>query len=62
MKHMLKKNKIVVKKWSFGGKMQVIGLENIASWQPNRKAKWCKMQVDFLKWTKIGTHKTEKCG
>ena len=49
MKHMLKKDKIVVKKWSFGGKMQVIGLENIASWRPNRKAKWCKMQADFLK-------------
>ena len=49
MKHMAKKDKIVVKKWSFGGKMQVIGLEKIASWRPNRKAKWCKMQADFLK-------------
>ena len=49
MKYMLKKDKIVVKKWSFGDKMQVIGLEKIASWRPNRKAKWCKMQADFLK-------------
>jgi len=49
MKYMLKKNKIVAQKWSFGGKMQVIGLEKIASWRPNRKAKWCKMQADFLK-------------
>ena len=48
MKHMPKKDKIVVKKWSFGGKMQVIGLENFASWRPNRKTKWCKMQADFL--------------
>ena len=32
MKYMPKKDKIVVKKWNFGGKMQVIGLENIASW------------------------------
>lgn len=31
MKHMPKKDKIVVEKWSFGGKMQVIGLEKIAS-------------------------------
>ena len=49
MKYMLKKDKIVVKKWIFGGKMQVIGFEKIASWRPNRKAKWCKMQVNFLK-------------
>ena len=49
MNNMTKKGKIVVKKWIFGDKMQVIGLEKIASWRPNRKAKWCKMQVNFLK-------------
>ena len=49
MKHMVRKGKTPIKKWVFRGKMQVIGLENIASWRPNRKAKWCKMQVDFLK-------------
>ena len=27
MKHMPKKDKIVVKKWSFGGKMQVLYLK-----------------------------------
>ena len=31
MKDMPKKNKIVAQKWIFGGKMQVIGLENFAS-------------------------------
>ena len=29
--------------------MQIIGGEKITSWQATRKAKWCKMQVVFLK-------------
>jgi len=30
--------------------MRVIGSEKIASGRPNRKAKWCKMQVVGEKW------------
>ena len=40
--------------------MQVIGSEKIVSGQPNRKAKWCKMQVLFLKTDKAKDMKNEK--
>ena len=40
---------IVVKKWVFRGKKRVIGLEKIRGGDQSRKAKWCKMQVLFLK-------------
>ena len=49
MKNMVGKGEIVVKKWDFGGKKRVIGLEKIRGDNQNRKAKWCKMQVLFLK-------------
>ena len=29
--------------------MRVIGLEKLRTFNRSRKAKWCKMQVDFLK-------------
>ena len=51
---MAQKGKIVVKKWVFRGKKQVIGLGKIRVGNHSRKAKWCKMQVLFLK-----TDKTE---
>ena len=45
--------KIVVNTWDFRGKKQVIGTEKTANWQPNRKAKWCKMQTKYPKLDKI---------
>ncbi len=49
MKNMAERGKIVVKKWVFRGKKRVIGLEKIRGGDQSRKAKWCKMQVLFLK-------------
>ena len=49
MKHMAERCEIVVKKWVFRGKKRVIGFEKIRGGNQNRKAKWCKMQVLFLK-------------
>ena len=49
MKHMAERYEIVVKKWVFRGKKRVIGLEKIRGGDQSRKAKWCKMQVLFLK-------------
>ncbi len=49
MKHMTERGEIVVKKWVFRGKKWVIGLEKLRGGNQNRKAKWCKMQVLFLK-------------
>jgi len=49
MKNMVGKGEIVVKKWDFGGKKRVIGLEKIWVGDQTRKAKWCKMQAFFLK-------------
>ena len=49
MRYMSEKGEIVVKKWDFRGKKQVIGLEKIRVDDQTRKAKWCKMQVLFLK-------------
>ena len=49
MKHMAKKGEIVIKKWDFGGKKQVIGLAKLRVGNQTRKAKWCKMQVLDLK-------------
>ena len=46
---MAEKCKMVVKKWGFRGKKWVIGLEKLRVGDQNRKAKWCKMQVLFLK-------------
>ena len=41
--------KIAVNTRDFRGKKQIIRTEKTANWQPNRKAKWCKMQVIGLK-------------
>ena len=49
MKNMAERCEIVVKKWVFRGKKRVIGLEKIRGGDQSRKAKWCKMQVLFLK-------------
>ena len=53
MKNMAKKGKIAVKKWGFRGKKGEIGVEKIRVGSQNRKAKWCKMQVFFLKIDKL---------
>ena len=49
MRHMAEKGEIVVKKLDFRGEKRVIGLEKLRAGNQNRKAKWCKMQVLFLK-------------
>ena len=49
MKHMAKKGKIAVKKWVLGAKSGQFGVEKIRVGNQSRKAKWCKMQVLFLK-------------
>ena len=54
MKHRTKRGKTAVKKWGLGDKKWVIGLGKLWDGDQTRKAKWCKMQVKFLK-----TDKTE---
>ena len=49
MRYMAEKGEIVVKKWDFRGKKRVIGFEKLRGGNQTRKAKWCKMQVLFLK-------------
>jgi len=49
MKHMAKKGKIAVKKWGLGAKSGQFGVEKIRVGNQSRKAKWCKMQLTFLK-------------
>ena len=49
MKRMAQKGKITIKKWDFRGKKCVFGHEKLRTFNQTRKAKWCKMQVDFLK-------------
>ena len=49
MKNRAEKGEIVVKKWGFRGKKRVIGHKKIRGGDQTRKAKWCKMQVLFLK-------------
>ena len=53
MKNMAERGEIVAKKWDFRGKKRVIGLEKIRGGDQSRKAKWCKMQVLFLKIDKM---------
>ncbi len=52
MKHMARKGKIAVKKWSFRGKNSVFGREKSWVGKQTRKAKWCKMQALCLKMDK----------
>ncbi len=49
MKHMAEKVRIAAKKWNFRGKKGVSGSKKIWAGNQTRKAKWCKMQVLFLK-------------
>ena len=49
MKHMAEKGKIAVKKWGLGAKSGQFGVEKIRVGNQTRKAKWCKMQLTFLK-------------
>ena len=49
MKHMAKKGKIAVKKCGLGAKSGQFGVEKIRVGNQTRKAKWCKMQLTFLK-------------
>ena len=60
MKNMAERCEIVVKKWVFRGKKGVIGLEKIRGGDQSRKAKWCKMQVLFLKADKMQGMKGKK--
>ena len=46
---MAKMGKMAIKKWGFEGQKWVIGLEKRRAGKQSRKAKWCKMQVVFLK-------------
>ena len=49
MKHMAIKGKIGVKSEVLGAKSGQFGVEKIRVGNQSRKAKWCKMQVFFLK-------------
>ena len=49
MKYVGQRGKMSIEKLVFRGKMGVIGLEKIRTSNQTRKAKWCKMQVVFLK-------------
>ena len=53
MKNMAIKGKRAVKKWGFRGRKGEIGVEKIRVGNQTRKAKWCKMQVFFLKTDKL---------
>ena len=46
---MAKKGKMAAKKWGLVVKKWVIGLGKLRIGSQSRKAKWCKMQVRFLK-------------
>jgi len=57
---MAEKGEIVVKRWDFRGLKQVMGLLKRRASNPNRKAKWCKMQVLLLKTAKTNNEKSQK--
>ena len=44
----------------WGAKSGFLGDEKIVSWRPSRKAKWCKMQVLFIKTDKTKDVKGKK--
>ena len=60
MKHMAEKGKIAAKKWGLGVKSGDLGVEKIRVGNQTRKAKWCKMQVTFLKTDKAKDMKDQK--
>ena len=49
MKYVGQRGKMSIEKWVLGVKMGVFGLEKNQTSNQTRKAKWCKMQVLFLK-------------
>lgn len=49
IKNRVRKGKMGVKNLLFSSRKQVFGHEKMASGQPSRKLKWCKMQAVFLK-------------
>ena len=49
MKNMAERGKTAIKKQGFRGKKCVFGVEKLRAGNQNRQAKWCKMQVVFLK-------------
>ena len=49
MKYVADRGKMFIEKWVFRGKMGVLELEKNQTSNQTRKAKWCKMQVLFLK-------------
>ena len=53
MKNRARKGKMGVKKWGFGGKKWFLGLEKLRLCNQTRKAKWCKMQLLFLKMNNV---------
>ena len=59
---MTRKCEIVVQKCDFRGQKWVIGLEKLRAGNQTRKAKWCKMQVVFLKIDKSDSVKDQKKG
>ena len=57
---MAEKGKIAAKKWVLGVKSGDLGVEKIRVGNQTRKAKWCKMQVTFLKTDKAKDMKDQK--
>ena len=49
IKNRVRKGKMGVKNLLFSSKKQVFGLQKLRASNQTRKAKWCKMQVMFLK-------------
>ena len=60
MKYVGQRGKMSIEKWVFRGKMGVFGLEKNQTSNQTRKAKWCKMQVLFLKTDKTKDVKGKK--
>ena len=60
MKYMAEKGKIAAKKWVLGVKSGDFGVEKIRVGNQTRKAKWCKMQLTFLKTDKSKGMKDQK--
>ncbi len=60
MKHMAEKDKIAIKKWVLRAKCGLLGVEKIRVGNQTRKAKWCKIQLVFLKIDKTKDMKDQK--
>ena len=57
---MAEKGKIAAKRWVLGAKSGNLGVEKIRVGNQTRKAKWCKMQLAFLKIDKAKGMKDQK--